>query len=167
MSNTDLSEQTTQGNRTPNKEKCPRLKKFFKNFFLWVAGTAVGVVPVYLKQIETAATAKFQISYDLWQMTVSDFDFSFTAVNALFVLFLEGCLLNDEFPAWKSFFRLSVFLSLALTAGVYLISFPYQDYFFSIWKITPHDYNVLTLCLTIGLGFVCHVAISLRKGETS
>lgn len=164
MGNAGLSE---QGERTPNKERYPRLKKFLKNFFLWVAGTGIGVLPVYLKQIETAVSTKFQISYDLWNMTLSDFDFSFTAVSALFVLFLEGCLLNDEFPAWKSFFRIAVFFCLVVTAGVYLITFSYQDYFASIWKITQHDYNLWTLCLTIVLGFVCHIAISLRKGETS
>lgn len=162
----EVPEPTEQEKQAPGKKKCPRLRKFLKNFFLWVAGAAIGVVPVFLKQIEVAALENFPVSYDLWQMTLSDFDFSFTSVNALFVLFLEGCLLNDEFPAWKDFIRACVFLCLIITGAVYLISFPRQEYFFSIWKITPHDYNMLTLCLTIGFGFLCHIAISLRKGET-
>lgn len=162
----EVPESAGQEKSDSGKKKCPRLRKFLKNFLLWVAGAAIGVVPVFLKQIEASASENFPVSYDLWQMTLSDFDLSFTSVNALFVLFLEGCLLNDEFPAWKGLIGTSVFLCLIITGGVYLISFPRQDYFFSIWKITPHDYNMLTLCLTIGFGFLCHVAISLRKGET-
>lgn len=159
----EVPESAEQEKQAPSKKKCPRLRKFLKNFFLWVAGTAVGVIPIYLKQSEIAATANFPETYNFWKMILSDFDFSFTSVNALFVLFLEGCLLSDDFPAWKAFLRTAVFICLFATAVVYCSHFSYRDHFSFFWRVTQYEYNMLTLGLATFFGLICHIAISRKK----
>lgn len=164
MDSIEAPEQTEREKQSLGKQKYPRLRNFVKNFFLWVAGSAVSVGPIYLKQIENAVVAEYPESYDLWGMILGDYDFSFISVNALFVLFLEGCLMADDFPAWKSFLRTSVFMCLFVTAAVYCIYFPYRDHFTFFWKVTQYDYNMFTLGLTICFGTICHIAISRKKG---
>ena len=152
-----------QEKQIQGKKKCPRLRKFFKDFILWAAGTAVSVIPIYLKQIEIAVVTDSSEPYDLQKMILSDFDFSFISVNALFVLFLEGCLLSNDFPAWKAFLRTAVFLCLFATTVVYCAHFSYRDHFTFFWRVTQYDYNMLTLGLTIFFGVICHIAISRKK----
>lgn len=163
MSEADAPEKVGREPQIQNNKKCPRVRKFFKNLFLWMIGTAIGVIPIYLKQIEIAAASNFPESYDLWKNILSDFDFSFISVNALFVLFLEGCLLAEDFPAWKSFLRTSVFICLFATAIVYCSHFSYRDHFTFFWKVTQYTYNVFILGLTALLGVICHIAISRKK----
>lgn len=153
-------------NEQVSRKKKSRLLKFLKNFFLWIAGTAVGVVPICLKQMEIAAVENYSGTYQLYRMVLSDFDFSFISINAVFVLFLEGCLLNDNFLVWKSYLRICVFTCLAALAFVYIATFSYRDHFAWFWHITQYDYNRITLVLAVLLGLVCHIFIALRKEET-
>ena len=148
-------------------KKRSRLRKFCESFFVWLAGIVVSAVPIFLKHFNIAASSKFSHEYDLFQMTLGDFDFSYITVSVLFILCLEGCLLNDEAPRWYRGFLVCTFLCLFVTWGVYCVAFFFRDQFPPTWPITQFAYNMITLGAAIAFGIVFHIGISLREGRAA
>lgn len=148
-------------------KKKSRLRKFCESFFVWLAGIVVSAVPIFFKHLNFVLNNKSSNEYDLFRMTLSDFEFSYIIVSILFVLCLEGCLLNDEVPRWYGVFRVCTVLCLFVTWGVYCISFFFRDQFSYVWPITQFRYNMITLGAAIAFGVVCHIGISLREGGTT
>lgn len=161
MNNVGTPEQAEQEKQqTSRKKKHPRLQSFFENFFLWIFGAAISVVPICLKHTEIAAAANFSEPYDFWGMVLSDYDFSFISINALFILALEGYLLIGTLPAWKKSIIIATFVCFAATGAVYCACYTYRDHFAFFWRVTQHDYNMITLGLTAFFGIVCHITYS-------
>jgi len=142
-------------------------QKFGRNFFLWILGIPINILPVLFKQISSVPDNTFPSIADLLLMTLADFDFSFISISILFVLCIEGYFLDAEAPQWYRIVRIFPFLCLCVFLVVYCVLYFNPGWFYGMQQSAQITYNGFISILTIVFGLVCNAAISMEKGAST
>ena len=139
-------------------------QEFWKNWFFWLLSIPVNVIPVVFKQIDYITSENFQGPFNLFFMTLADFDFSFISVSVLFVLCLEDYFIGAEVPKFFRFFRVFPFIGLCILLVLYCIFYFNPTLFPMMQQSTQTAYNGVIIGLTILLGLVINIGNSMKEG---
>ena len=144
-----------------------RWKKFWGRFIFWSLCIPVNIIPIFLKHYrninpDSFPTAK-ALRSALAAMTVGDLDFSFISLSVVFVLCIEGFFAEEELS--KIYFK----FQLGAILYFFALYFLYTNFFFrpEMFSLLGHNgtitYNLILMGLTVILGILCNVTISMER----
>ena len=138
-------------------------KKFWGRFIFWCLCIPINIIPILLKHIRGLTPETFPGIKKIIVMTVGDFDFLFISLSVVFVLCIEGFFAQGGLAKIYHKFQLGAFLYAFCLLVLYMYFFFKPEMFSSMGVCGTFTYNLVLIGLTVILGALCNVTISMER----
>ena len=144
-----------------------RWKKFLGRFIFWFLSIIINIFPIILKHFRDVTPETFTGLDNLLFVTIGDFDFLFISVSVVFILCIEGFFAEEELARIYHKFQLVAFLYITFLLILYVCFFFKLDMFVYMGPSGTFVYNSTIIILTVILGALCNITISLQEKATT
>ena len=135
-------------------------------FALWFLSIPVNLIPTVLKYFVRLDAQSFNGILPFFVDVFADLDITFIQVSVLFVLCIEGYFVDAKIPRTYEKFRSGCFVYFVVAIVLYMAFFFKPELFALMKKQTALCYNLFFLMVTILIGFLCTLVISLEEYES-
>lgn len=150
-------------NTSESKKYTVQWKKFWARFIFWCLCIPVNIIPILLKHYRNVTPETFLGIKNLLAVTVGDFDFSFISLSVVFVLCIEGYFAEGELAKIYHKFQLGSLFYAFILFGLYMCFFFKPEMFSAMGDSGTFTYNLVLIVLTVILGALCNVTISMER----
>lgn len=141
-----------------------KLKSFIRRFIFWLLCILIDIFPIFLKKYQNVSPKTFKGVGSLIYATIGDLDFLFVTVDVILILCIEGFFADGEIiDIYRKIRVLAVFYGFVITC-IYLCLIFKPEMFIMMGSVQDFWLNVILISLTIIIGFLCNVTISLEEG---
>lgn len=150
--------------QTNTKYRFSRVQ-FARGFWLWMLGIPINFLPLMIRYIVSYEAQKEYELVALVKDIVSDLDFLFVFLSALFVLYVQGEYTTEDYTGAARICKricLLVFAPLLILV-VFLYSFPV--FRAMLYDGVSLEFNIAIMSVTVLIGVLSHAAISMVKTE--
>lgn len=141
-----------------------QFKSFCGRFIFWFACILFNIVPIFLKYWRDITPETYISAHNLVALIVGDIDFTFISTGAVFVLCIESFFASEDFAEIYKKFRIIVLFYEVFLLLFYICFFWKPSMFELLGTTGKCYYNISLLALTIVLGVLCNITISMKRG---
>ena len=138
-------------------------KKFWGRLIFWCLCIPVNIIPIFLKHFRNVTPDTFLGIKNLLVVTVGDFDFSFISLSVVFVLCIEGFFAEGELAKAYRIFQLGALIYAFALLFLYMCFFFKPEMFYVMGNCGTFIYNMTLIVLTVILGVLCNLTISMER----
>ena len=141
-----------------------QFSRFCGGFIFWFLCIPFNVIPIYLKYWMNITPETYISVHHLMILIVGDIDFIFISTSSVFVLCMESFFASEDFAKiYKTFRTIAIIYEFVLLL-LYISFFWKPSMFELLGTMGRYYYNLVLLALTIVLGILCNITISMKRG---
>lgn len=141
-----------------------QFKSFCGRFIFWFVCIPFNILPIFLKYWRDITPETFMGVQNLVTLIVGDIDFTFVNTSSVFVLCIESFFVSEDFAeTYKKFRTIALFYEFCLLI-FYVCFFLKPNMFELLGTKGTYYYNIVILVLTIILGVICNLTMSMKRG---